>query len=98
MSRAAHHSGRAGSIRVLARRFECCSRFPATRSLMLMKNRDDDRAFLATNEVRSVWKMAQQRTSYTLADFRKLIGKRTDPFDRPSKLLGESSPTSFIVA
>ena len=65
---------------------------------MLMQNRDDDRDALLTNEVCGVWKMAEQRTSYTLADFRKLVGKRADPFDRQSKLLGESSPTSVIVA
>ena len=83
---------------MLARLFKSCSRSPATWSLMLMKNCNDDCAVLATNEVRSVWKMAEKRASYAPADFRKLIGKRADPFDGPSKLLGESSPTPFIVA
>jgi hypothetical protein len=65
---------------------------------MLMKNRDDDREVLPTHEICGVWKMVEQRTSYTVSDFRKLIRKGTDPFDRSSQFLREPKPASLIVA
>ena len=63
-----------------------------------MKNRDDYGDVLATNEVRGVWKVVQQRTSYTVANFWKLIGKRRNAIDRHGKLLRESKPQSFVFA
>ena len=54
--------------------------------------------FLATNEVHGVWTMVQQRTSYTVANFWKLIWKRRNAIDRHGKRLRESKPHSFVFA
>ncbi len=63
-----------------------------------MKNRDNDREALTTNEVRGVWKLMEQRTAYTVSDLWKLIGKRTNAINRPREFLNESGPESLIVA
>lgn len=42
--------------------------------------------------------MVEQRTSYAVSDFRKLIGKHANPINGPSELLRESSAKSLIFA